>query len=68
MANITGLEFEQCGKVFVKNDDVEMIDSALQFDIYHFKVMELTTYEDNQEMNKCRERFNFMHRIIREKK
>ena len=45
-----------------------MINSSLQLDLFHFKVLELSTYEDTEKPTECRVRFHFLHRLIKSKR
>lgn len=49
----------------------EVVDNArIEFDVFHFKVMEMSTIEDHYgflEPNKCQQRFHFFHKMIRPK-
>ena len=39
-------------------------NSSVFFNLYHFKVMQLETFEDNGDVNECKLRFHFFHRLI----
>lgn len=58
---------ENVSQIFEQKDDFDMENSTLEFDIYHFKVMELTTLEDTGRLNECKIRFHFYHRLIKKK-
>ena len=45
---------------------VEVYNSSLESDLYHFKVMELDTFEDTGNVNRCHLKFHFFHRLIRQ--
>ena len=52
-------------KFFKKNDKIDLVNSNMKFKLYHFKVIELRTFEDNKsEVNNCRIRFHFLHRLL----
>ena len=42
-----------------------MINSSIKFDLYHFKVMELSTFEDTGRKSECKVLFHFMHQLIK---
>ena len=46
-----GMSFDKCTKIFEEDKSCKLIDSALKFDLYHFKVMQLRTFEDTGEVN-----------------
>ena len=59
------MSFETCSEIFEKVDGFRTDDSELVMKLHHFKVMELTTYEDNYpEMSNCRVLFEFDHPLI----
>ena len=66
-ANFEGMSAEKVSQIFEQKDDFDMENSTLEFDIYHFKVMELTTLEDTGRLNECKVRFHFYHRLIKKK-
>ena len=47
MDNFSGMNFEKVSEIFTDEADCEMKDSALKFSLYHFKVMQLRTHEDD---------------------
>ena len=67
-SNFSGMGFDKNMKLkefFEKEDDLELVNSNMKFKLYHFKVMELQTLEDNLSgVNTCRIRFHFLHRLL----
>ena len=62
--NFAGMAFEKCSDIFERTEAFDMASSNLNFDVFHFKVMELSTYEDTNDLNECHVRFHFIHRLI----
>jgi len=62
--NFAGMAFVKSSNIFEKTESFDMVSSNLNFDIFHFKVMELTSYEDTKGLNECRVRFHFRHPLI----
>ena len=61
---------EKLFKDHSKTTDVKVLNSQQKSDLYHFKVMELQTYEDLKEsgqISKCKVRFHFFFDILRPK-
>ena len=64
------MAFEAIDDLFLNSEtqskNVILQDSSLNFDLYHFKVMELDTFEDTGGVNRCRLKYHFFHRLIRQ--
>ena len=50
-----------------KEVNLKVVQSYQQIDWYHFKVMELTTFEDTRKNSSCRVRFHFMFDLLKKK-
>ena len=63
------MSFEKCSEVFTADADCQMLDTSMKFSLYHFKVMQLRTHEDDPSIvHDCRVKFHFEHPLIRHKK
>ena len=60
-----GMSFDRGSDTVVETKDFGLVDSTLNFNLFHFKVMKLTTYEDNQKLNEIKVKFQFLHRLVR---
>lgn len=52
-----GIGFDRGRDTFIPEDDFDIVDSKLKFELYHFKVMQLRTYEDTAGASECKVRF-----------
>lgn len=53
--------------VVTSRDDsviTKQTESQIDYEVYHFKVMELKTIEDGMELNECRCLFEFDFKLI----
>ena len=57
--------FDSCSDIFEASSDCHLVDEQCCFEPYHFKVMQLRSYEDNELMDECQVRFHFTHRLIK---
>ena len=62
------MNFDKCSSIFQFSKACKLIDSTLKFDLFHFKVMQLRTFDDTGLVNECKVAFHFMHRLIKKKK
>ena len=65
VANFDGMTFARCGDIFELGADCKLVKDSVEFELFHFKVMQLRTYEDNKDVNECSVRFHFTHRLIK---
>ena len=52
-----GMGYDRGSDTFIPEEDFDIVDSTLKFDLYHFKVMQLRTYEDTNGASECKVRF-----------
>ena len=60
-----GEKFDPLKYLFADSSDITILNSEIQFDLYHFKVMELKSFEDTGEISECKLKFHFTHRLIK---
>ena len=59
------MSFDRGSESVVETSEFGLVDSTLKFDLFHFKVMQLETYEDTGRLNETKVRFQFLHRLVR---